>query len=212
MIIVLDVETTNSLDDPIVYDCGFAVVDPWTGKIYEQHSYVNMDVFTDTELMESAFFADKIPQYQKEIKNGTRKAISYYGIKRRLKECCERWDIQIIAAHNARFDYRALTRTERYQTASKYRYFIPYGIELWDILKMSREIFNGDTNYLKFCTVNNFVTKNGKPKFTAEILYSFLTNDVNFKESHTGLEDVLIEAEIFTYCFNRNPHINGKLW
>lgn len=212
MIIVLDCETTNSLEDPIVYDVGFAVVDPWTGRVYEKHSYVNIDVFADTELMASAFFADKILQYQEEIKNGTRKAMTYFGIKCQLRECCKRWNIQVIAAHNARFDYCALTKTERYQTSSKSRFFIPYGIELWDTLAMSRKILGNDSDYLDFCAANEYTTKNGKPRFTAEIIYRYLTGDNDFTEEHTGLADVLIEAEIFTYCLNRNPRINGKLW
>ena len=65
--IVLDTETTNSLDDPIAYDIGFAVIDEY-GTVYETHSYVIADVFLDKDLMASAYFADKIPQYWEDIK------------------------------------------------------------------------------------------------------------------------------------------------
>ena len=51
--LVLDTETANSLDDPIVYDIGFAVIDA-TGHVYESHSYVIADFFLDKELMASA--------------------------------------------------------------------------------------------------------------------------------------------------------------
>lgn len=66
--IVLDTETTNSLDDPITYDIGWAVIDE-NGEVYETASYVVADVFLDRELMESAYFADKIPQYWEDIEN-----------------------------------------------------------------------------------------------------------------------------------------------
>ena len=66
--IVLDTETTNSLDDPIAYDIGWAVVDE-NGEVYETASYVVADVFLDKELMESAYFADKIPQYWEDIQD-----------------------------------------------------------------------------------------------------------------------------------------------
>ena len=69
--IVLDTETTNSLDDPITYDIGWAVIDE-NGEVYETASYVVADVFLDRELMESAYFADKIPQYWEDIENGER--------------------------------------------------------------------------------------------------------------------------------------------
>ena len=52
-IIMIDTETTNSLDDPLCYDIGFAVVDI-LGNVYESHSFVVSDVFCDKELMQSA--------------------------------------------------------------------------------------------------------------------------------------------------------------
>ena len=49
-------------------------------------------------------------------------------------------------------------------------------------------------------------------RFTAEIIYRFITNNLNFEEAHTGLEDVLIEKEILAYCLKNKPEINGALW
>ena len=61
-LIVVDTETTNSLDDPICYDVGFAVVDKF-GNIFNRFSYVVADVFLDEQLMQSAYFIDKVQQY-----------------------------------------------------------------------------------------------------------------------------------------------------
>ena len=68
-ILIIDTETTNSLDDALVYDCGFIVAD-YNGTIYSKHSFVNADVFCNKELMEIAYFAEKIPTYWNEIKSG----------------------------------------------------------------------------------------------------------------------------------------------
>ena len=200
--IVLDTETTNSLDDPIAYDIGFAVVDE-EGKVYETHSYVVADVFLDNELMETAFFADKIPTYWEDIKNGKRFLRRLKTIKFILKDVCVQHNVTKIIAHNAIFDYKSCNYSQRYLTSSKYRYFFPYGIEIWDSLKMAREIFGKDSNYISFCEMNNYVTSYNKPRFTAEILYKYLSKDNNFTESHTGLEDVMIEKEIFAECLRR---------
>ena len=43
--IVVDTETTNSIDDPLCYDVGFAVIDN-TGHVYESHSFVVADIFS----------------------------------------------------------------------------------------------------------------------------------------------------------------------
>ena len=209
--IVLDTETTNSLDDPIVYDVGFAVVDG-NGKIFEKHSYVVADIFLDCDLMSYAYFAEKIPQYWEDIKSGRRKLRRFSTIYFILRDVCEQYGIKKIFAHNARFDYLSLTTTQRYLTGSKYRFFLPWGVEVCDTLKMSREVLKNNADYRSFCEKNGFVFGNNQLRFTAEVIYRFLTGDVDFEESHTGLEDVLIEKEILRYCLNVNPNVKMKLW
>lgn len=211
-IIVIDTETANTIDDPFCYDVGFAVIDR-TGKVYETHSYVIADIFLDEkEMMEEAYFADKIPQYWEDIKNGKRQLRRFQTVKRIFRDVCDQYNIKIVAAHNARFDYRSTNVTQRFLTSSKYRYFFPYGVEIWDTLKMAKEIFSKDDEYGVFCLENGYMTKRGQRRYTAEILYRYLTRNKDFVESHTGLEDVMIEKEIFVECIKRNPEINGKLW
>lgn len=208
--IVLDTETTNSLDDPIVYDIGWAVVDE-NGEVYETASYVVADIFCDDDLMASAFFADKIPAYWEDIHNGNRVLASYRTIRAKLAQCVKNHKVSTICAHNARFDYRSVNLTQRFLTNSKYRFFFPYGVEIWDTLKMAREVFKANEEYDTFCYENEYVTKRGCKRYTAEILYRFLTGDNDFVESHTGLEDVMIEKEILAECLRRGCE-NGKLW
>ena len=207
---MLDTETTNSLDDPICYDVGFAVVDK-KGSIYETHSFVVAEVFLNEELMESAYFIEKVPQYWEDIKKGIRKLAKFNTIRKVLAETMKKYNTNIVIAHNARFDYRSTAKTQRYLTKSKYRYFLPYGTEIWDTLKMAREVLKNDVAYDNFCYDNNYVTKRGCKRFTAEILYRFFTGDNDFVESHTGLEDVTIEKVIFAECMARGAE-SGKLW
>ena len=208
-LIVFDTETTNTMDDPFVYDIGWAVID-LEGNIYETASFVNADVFLDDDLMKEAYFAEKIPAYWEQIKAGTRKLAKFKTIKRALADCVKRHNIKIMAAHNARFDYRSTSRTQRYLTSSKYRYFLPYGVEIWDTLKMARQAFKCE-DYDTFCYENGYLTKKGQKRYTAEILYRFLSGDNDFIESHTGLEDVMIEKEILCECVRRGVE-SGKLW
>ena len=211
LFMVVDTETTNSLDDPICYDVGFAIVDR-IGNVLEQYSFVVADVFLDKDLMTSAYFVEKIPQYWEDIKNKKRVLAKFSTIRKIFAQVCKKYAIRCVCAHNARFDYRSLNLTLRFLTCSKYRYFFPYGIEIWDTLKMSREVLNKNEKYGEFCYDNNYLTQRLCKRFTAEIIFRFLTDNVNFEESHTGLEDVLIEKEILSYCINVNPEINGKLW
>lgn len=209
--IVIDTETTNSIDDPLCYDVGFAVIDI-LGNVYENYSFVVADIFLDKELMSSAYFADKIPQYWADIKAGTRELKTFFNIKKAFADCVKRNNVKIILAHNARFDYRSLNLTQRFLTSSKYRYFFPFGVEIWDTLKMSRKVLKANDKYGEFCYNNNYLTKRMCKQFTAEVIYRFLTNNIDFVESHTGLEDVLIEKEIFVFCMAEMPEIDGALW
>ena len=210
-LIVIDTETTNSIDDPFCYDVGFAVVDI-LGNVYEHYSFVVADIFLDKELMSYAYFADKIPQYWEDIKKGKRELKTFRNIKKAFADCVKRNKVKIVLAHNARFDYRSLNLTLRFLTSSKQRFFFPFGIEIWDTLKMSRMVLNNLDEYGEFCYSNDYLTKRLCKRFTAEIIYRFITGNNEFEESHTGLEDVLIEKEIFVYCINAMPNIDGALW
>lgn len=211
-IIVVDTETTNSLDEPLCYDVGFAVIDIDTNTVIEEHSYVVAEIFLDKDLMKEAFFAEKIPNYWEDIKSGKRRLCQFSTIRRIFRQVCKRHQIEIVAAHNARFDYRSLNLTQRYLTCSKYRFFFPYGVEIWDTLKMAREVLKENESYGAFCYENDFLTSRGVCRYTAEIIFRFLSSDISFSESHTGLEDVKIEKEIFVFCLSYNPEINGRLW
>lgn len=209
--IVIDTETTNTIDDPLCYDIGFAVVDV-NGNVYEKHSFIISEIFLDKDFMQSAYYAEKVPRYWEGIKNREHVLTSFFTVKKIFADCVYRNNVKIILAHNARFDYRALNLTQRFLTSSKYRYFFPRGLEVWDTLKMSREVLKRNNCYGAFCCINNYVTKRSFNRYTAEIIYRFIKNDVSFIESHTGLADVLIEKEIFAYCLLANPEINGILW
>jgi len=210
-IMMIDTETTNSLDDPICYDVGYRVFD-LNNNIYEEASLVNADVFLDKELMSCAYFADKIPDYWRDIWEHKRILLPWHKIKWKVFDACKQHNCRIIAAHNARFDNRSLNLTQRYLTSSRYRYFLPYGVEWHDTLKMCREIFKNDDEYKIWCKTHGFMTGNNQPQMTAEVVYKYITNNLDFTEHHTGLEDTRIESDIFIYCVKRNPEINGKLW
>lgn len=211
MYMMIDTETTNDIDCPLVYDLGFCVLDD-DFKVRASYSFVNADIFCDDELMKSAYFAEKVPQYWEDIKNGFRVLKSFRSIERIFKRVCREWKVDKIIAHNARFDYRALQNTKRYITTSKSRFFFPFGMKFVDTLKMSREVFKNDEEYRIFCTKNDYLTRYYKNRYTAEIIYRFLSGDNDFIESHTGLQDCLIEKDIFAYCMSKISVENGFLW
>lgn len=210
--ITFDTETANSLECPLMYDLGFAVHDK-QGNIYETFSLVIADVYcNEKEIMQSAYYSRKLPQYEEDLKTGKRKLVSVETAKRILSETAKKYNIKAVIAHNARFDYRSTATTIRYITKSKNRYFLPYEVPLWDTLEMAKSVIKDKPTYRDFCERNGYLTKNGQVRLTAEILYWFISKDENFIEKHQGLEDVLIEKEIFQYCMRQHKKMRRSPW
>ena len=219
--ICLDTETANTIDNDgvldmtnvLFYDLGFQVVDSHGRAYGKKFSFVNSDIFLhEKELMKSAYYAKKIPQYWKDIWAGKRKVATTAEIRKVLCEVVKEYDCKFVCAHNAMFDSRALNNTQRWVTKSRFRYFLPYGLEWWDTLKMARSVMGKMPTYRKFCEENGYLTKRGQLRFTAEICYRFITKVNTFEESHTGLEDVEIETEILRYCHRQHKPMKKKLW
>lgn len=220
-ILVVDTETANTIEtregqldmsNVLVYDCGWQVVDTH-GTVYAQASYVNSDIFHhEKELMQSAYYAKKIPQYEKDIEEGRRVVATTFEIRQAMLAHIEEFNIKDIAAHNARFDLNALNGTQRYVTKSKFRYWFPYGTRILDTMKMAESVICKMPTYKKFCEQYGYLTNTGRPRKTAEILWRFISKNPDFKEAHTGLEDVEIEAQIMTYCFRQHKPMEKELF
>ena len=196
--IVVDTETTNDIDCPIMYDFSFIIAD-FNGNIYDRKAFVVADVFLNDELMSSAYYLEKKPQYWEDIKSGLRELKTLRNIKKAVCDIMKKEGITKVFAYNCRFDYLSTALTQRYITKSKYRWFFPYGTEFYDILKIARSTFKNDANYEYFCKEKGYVTKFGKPQVTAEVVYKYLF-DETFTEEHKGLEDCEIEYEILLHC------------
>ena len=210
--LTIDTETANNMDNPFVFDIGGAIHDK-QGNVMETFSFIVKEVFYGMpDLMAECFYQSKLPMYRAQIEQGFRQVKSWYEIRTHVHKLCDRYSVKAIIAHNMRFDYRSTNTTQRYLTYSRYRYFFPKDIPLWDTLSMARDTIVKQKTYIRFCENNGYCTKNGKPRATAEILYRYITNNVDFTESHTGLEDVLIEKEIFVKCIRQHKKMKRSPW
>ena len=210
--LTIDTETANGLDQPMMYDLGGAIHDKH-GNVEETFSFIIYDIFcADRQLFDTAYYAEKRPMYEEQIQSGQRKIVSILTAKRHVADLCKKYDVKAIIAHNARFDYRSTNGTLRYVTKSANRYFLPYGIPMWDTLKMAQDTICKQKTYIRWCEQNGYMKKNGTPRATAEILYRYITCNNDFIEDHTGLEDVLIEKEIFAKCMAQHKKMRKDVW
>lgn len=209
----MDEKGRLDLETSLVYDVGWQITDK-AGNVYNKRSFVVDEIFNGcADIMKTAYFAEKIPQYIADIEAGTRIVAPLDAIRRILISDMERYNTNVVFAHNALFDLKALNTTLRYITTSRKRWFFPVETEFWDTLKMSQLLLNKPT-YVKFCENNGYMTKhrNPRPRMTAEVIWRYITNDITFEESHTGLEDVEIETQILAYLFRQKKKMTKLLF
>lgn len=188
-----------------VYDLGGMVIDD-DGADYQRISLINKDVFFGMkESMKNAYYAEKIPDYMRSIWAKEKEVVNTWEMWKIINQIIKENDIHEIIGHNVWFDINTLNATMRYHTQSRKRFFFPYGIEVVDTMKLARETFVKDDEYIQYCMQNGYMTnfKKPTPRVTAEILYRFLSGNNDFCESHTGLADVDIERKIYAECIKR---------
>ena len=196
-ICIVDTETANMVNQPIPYDIGYSLINPETHETFIERSFVVQETFMNKDLMAGAYYAKKVPQYWEDLKAGRRQMKRITTIKRIVADDFKKYNVKMVGAYNMCFDKRAVNNGIRYNTYSFYRWFFPYETKFFDIWHGACSSFLRSKHFIKWAIRNGFVSDKGNIKTSAEIAYRYITKDVDFEESHTGLEDVKIETEIF---------------
>ena len=211
MYLVIDTETCNTLEQPLVYDIGYAIADR-NGNVVLERSFLVAEIFLDKkDIMSSAYYAEKIPMYWEDVKKGTRVIKSLFNIRKQLFADMKEYNVKKVGAYNMGFDKRALNTTIRYCSKSLIRWFFPFGVEYFCIWNMACQVIMDTRKYVKFAIQNGLVSEKGNIQTSAESCFKFLMNDVNFIESHTGLEDVKIEVQIMAKCLKTHKRLDRKI-
>lgn len=204
-VLLLDVETANDTTDSLIYDIGGQMID-LQGNIYHQFSFVIRDIFVrERELMKSCYYAEKIPEYVRDLQSGKRKMIDFMNARNYILRLMKTFECTTVAAYNCSFDRNALNTTLRFLTKSRYRYFFPYNFNFICVWNMACQSVCQIPEYAAFAEENGFISNHGRNyRATAETVYAFITKNPNFNEEHKGLDDVKIECEILKYCLSLN--------
>lgn len=208
----IDTETIGTLnvkESVLPFEIGMKIYDTDTQKVVKERSYLVRKFFNNKYIMLSTFSATKYPNYFEKLENDKRyKTMSVNDISKDIEKTISRYGIKIMVAHNGQFDKQAMSRL-----FNEFEVNDPFNkIDLLDTMQVSKNItFSKD--YTDFCISNkdnlnsmkesNFITNSGRVRTTAQAIYCYLTNNPNFQEAHTGLEDIDIEIAIFQESINR---------
>lgn len=190
-IIILDVETNNKQE---VFDLSIIVGD-LHGNIVEMKQWIIEELY-EQEL----FWEEKRVDYDRVMADPTHPA-KLTPVKQALKEygeIIEKYNVKTIYAYNAAFDSRTTNNLAK-------RFDLPNpmdGIEIDCLWFWAAQTIFQQKRFQKWADKNweYAMTEKGNYKTSAEICYAYMHNEPDFDEVHRGIEDCLIEYEIFLHC------------
>ncbi len=201
MYCTLDTETVGGASNPTgTYNYG--------GKIHDR----NGNVFASFSLLVSSHYDDikeddyakkNFPLYERYINEGKVTVVPTEEMALDIiRQLCRAYNVKYLMAYNSGFDF---VKTACRDLIAE-REFI-------DIYLMTLQTITHIKKYAKFCINNGFCSASGKSVATsAESVYAYLTNNVDYSEEHTAFEDSKIEMKIFLAClathkkFTKNEH------
>jgi hypothetical protein len=190
--LIIDFETIG-LEKTFAYDMGYVIAHNETNEVIHRKSYVITQIYNNKELFATGYYANKLPLYVERLKSGYSKKVSWGNAMRFLANDIKKYGVTEIYAYNSKFDAKVMAfMCEWFNVKNPTANF-----EFKDIMDYINPIISTE-NYKEFCKTNGFMTKHKRPQpqKKAETLYRYLTNNIDFVEEHTGLEDSLIELEI----------------
>lgn len=209
--LIIDTEATNKDGKPSadvnpynmwVYDIGGVIRNTKTNEIVDSFSFVISETYYNEYLMKSAYYASKLPQYEKGIRRGEWITVPFLYAYKYINKLIKHYNIKTVWAYNARFDIATLNTTIRDFSNGYASNFFWNGVKIKDIWNRVTNI-TGTNKYVSWCIDNNYVSDKGNPSTSAETVYRYLTDNHDFIESHTAESDARIEAFILI-CAQKN--------
>lgn len=221
-----------ALKKPLVYDIGWVLMDR-QGNIMKRVNYIVQEIFFDTDIFNTAYYADKRPKYYKALKKGKMEVRKWTDIMAELQTDLDK--SHSVCAYNANFDFkRAIPYTERFIKAWYSDWFDWWEKNQFDnfVNKVKPEIKGEDKYKLPIfefrgkdypiidiwaVACDKLINNKRYKKFciandyvgsmyfktSAEIAYRYLNKDLNFIEAHTALNDAEIESVILAKALKK---------
>ena len=197
---IIDTETANGLKNPLCYDVAVIVFDKKGIELFRKNWLVS-NVWNNERMFKTAYYAWKRPLYD----NIEKEIVNTYTFISEMNEIIDNYQVNFLLAYNLKFDLNSINKTvERFTYNSKFNI---ENVEYIDVWNVAIDIIMNNNSYKSFCRENGFISDAGNYKTSAEICYRFLTNVIDFDESHTAMDDCEIEKEIFMTCVKRKKKI-----
>lgn len=194
-IMVFDTETTN-LEKPFCYNIGYVIYNTDTPEIILKKDYVVEQVWHNPMLFSTAYYAEKRQIYVARMRARQTILDKFGYITQAMYRDIKEYNIQHAFAYNSEFDERVFTfNCEWFKCINPLE-----TVQIHDIRGYVHKKIAFSSEYQQFCEENNLFTESGNYSTTAEDVYRYLIDNMNFDEEHTALADSIIELEILSTC------------
>lgn len=190
-IIIFDTETT-SLEKPFCYNIGYVIYDTEADQVLMTADFVVEQVWHNPMLFTTAYYADKRNDYIKAMRSRKATMNKYGYICQRMIRDIKMFNVVGAYAYNSSFDERVFDFNCDWFKCNN-----PFdNIPIYDIRGYAHHFLCTTSQYKEWCEQNEKFTDSGNYSTTAESVYQYISDDIDFIEDHTALSDSIIETEI----------------
>lgn len=194
-IVIFDTETT-SLDKPFCYNIGMVGYNTETDEILFEREWVIEQVWYNLSLFASSYYAEKRPIYVNSMRGKTARLIKFGRATSQMRHLFKQHNIEYAYAYNSNFDGRVFEFN-----CDWYKCINPFDVlPILDIRGNVHKVIAFSTMFQDWSDKHEAYTEAGHYSTTAENVYRYITEDIDFIEDHTALSDSQIELEILKYC------------
>jgi len=218
MYLVIDTETLGMKAgkeyNQKVFDIGYQIIDKHK-NVYSEGSFLVKEFWDRiTKLKGKGMFYEKYDLYLERIQEGHTKIMDWDSIVEIISHEMACYDVDYFSAFNLAFDKRVIEKTNI--MLSKKDFDLYENVEMFDIYHVACQLLLNRPSYKFLAKLHNKLTEKGNYQTGVESTYAYLKGQFDFKEEHTGLEDVKLESEILTYCLRQKKpfdhSINSQSW
>lgn len=191
----LDTETIGGAANPTgMYNLGGIIHDK-KGNIYATFSILVMEHFD--KIREDDYAKKNFYLYEERLTKGIVTAVaSEEEAVNLVRNLCKFYNVKYVMAYNSAFDF---TKTICKELLNDFEFI--------DIYLMALQTITHLKSYAIFCNKNDMISTSGKTLSTsAQSVFAFITDNPDYEEEHTALEDSKIEMEIFKRCASMHKH------
>ena len=203
-ICVFDTETT-SLDKPFCYDIGYTIINTENWETLCSRSFVVEQIWHNLPLFQSAYYAEKRPLYVSAMRARTSILDKFGYICQQMRRDFNLYSVNTAFAYNSPFDEKVFDFNCDWFKCNN-----PFDtVAIKDIRGFAHQFIVNDA-FKDFCEHFQYFTETGNYSTTAETMFRYISNNTDFIENHTALEDSIIEAVILHQCVLMGANLNQE--